>query len=380
MAVEQKELAYKTVEREIRTRITSGRYVVGQQLPPERELERELGVSRLTIAKGLSNLASEGFISRAQGRGSFVCSRQPRGKLHERGMVKFISPAGVSDGHSVVSHGVLEGLHEVLSPGFSHVCVEFFSTVDQQLEILRSFDGSGNDGFVIWPALDERILPELRKMRNAGFPFVLIDAFFPEFSCDYIISDNCLGAELMIKHLTGLGHRRVAYFTAPPDRVSLSERLAGVISGLSRTGIALAAESINIIPCGDQVMSGFSSSQNLDYLRSRLRKLLDSPQAPSAIFASNDWIAMAIHHVLEEFGIRVPGDISLAGFDNIDTARYFKTPLTTMSQNFYAVGQLAAKVIMSRREDPGSNEMHFQNRVPPELIVRASTATPNQQP
>lgn len=377
MQTTQKELTYKVIEKEILRRIMTGIYTPGQQLPTERVLEHELGVSRLTIAKGLANLAAGGYITRTQGRGSFVCTELPQPRRPDRdrtagnGIIKYISP-GSTQGPTVISHGILEGVHAVVTPSNCHVCVEFYTTVEQQLAAMRSYGDAINEGFVIWPALDQRLLPELRKMQADRFPFVLVDAFFPELNCDYIISDNCLGAETMINHLVDCGHRKIAYFTASPDRVSLSERLSGVISALSKKGLPLTGDTINIIPGGDPVISSFKSAQNIAYLRSRLTALLAGPDAPTAIFASNDWIAMAVYNILEELGVKVPEDVSLAGFDNIDASQYFKIPLTTMAQNFYEIGQLAGKVIMARREKSSSRDMLFQNRVSPTLIVRES--------
>ena len=382
MQTNQKELTYKTIEKEILRRINAGVYVPGGQLPTERELEKELGASRLTIAKGLANLVSSGYITRTQGRGSFVCEELPRrselrhGKSGS-GIVKFISP-GLPE-QTAVRHGVLEGLYTITSSTDRHVGIEFYTTLEQQLVALRSYSDQINEGMVIWPALDSRLLPQLKKMQDDRFPFVLVDVFLPELNCDYIISDNCLGAETMINHLIACGHRKISYFSATPDRVSLSERLAGVISALSKNGVPITAGTISVIPCGDSVVSSLKSAQNTIYLRTRLQELLGSADAPTAIFASNDWIAMAIYNILEELGVKVPEDISIAGFDNIDASQYFKIPLTTMAQKFYEIGCLAGKVITARLERTSSgSDMLFQNRVVPELIIRKSVRNLNK--
>lgn len=371
MEATQKELTYKIVEKEIRSRITSGKYVLGQQLPPERELERELGVSRLTIAKGLSNLASEGFITRTRGRGSFVCPKLPRTQSRKQGIIKYISPDG-GHGRNVISHGILEGLHSMIPSSSAHVCVDFYSTVEEQIDILQHYTDSINDGFVIWPALDKRIVEILAKMQKDNFPFVLVDAFFPEFGCDYVVSDNYIGAENMVNFLVSSGHHDICYFTACPDRTSLSELLSGVVSSLSKNNIAVSSDTINIIPGGDAVASSYKSAQNAPYLCSRLEKIFKNSEGPSAILASNDWIAMAIHDILARNGIKVPDDVSLASFDNIDASQYFVVPLTTMGMDFYEMGRRAAKILFSRKEGSAPGGMFIQNRVSPKLVPRDS--------
>ncbi len=373
----QKELTYKSIENEILKRITSGIYRAGQRLPPERQLEKEFAACRLTIAKGLSNLTSAGYITRTQGRGSFVCDNIPseqrgcRTGSSTKGIIKYISPGGVND-PIPVSNGILEGIHGIFTPAGYHVGVDFYSTVEQQTELLKNYVDPIHEAFVIWPALDPCVVTELNKMQIKKFPFVLVDSYFHELRCDYIISDNALGSEIMINHLVDNGHRHICYFTAMPDRVNMSDRLSGVISGLSKHGLAIVSDTINIIPCGDKVMTGYHSSHNLSYLRKRLSELMLSANRPTAIFCSNDWIAMALHNIMDDMELKVPEHISLAGFDNIDAAQYFKVPLTTVSQNFYEMGRLAAKVILSRKQNRDSGEMMIQQRVEPQLIIRDS--------
>jgi len=378
MQTAPKELTYKVIEKEILRRILEGVYAPGQQMPTERELEKELEVSRLTIAKGLANLAAAGYITRTQGRGSFVCPRLPMmqralgPKSTNHGIIKFISPVSPPN-QVVVRRGVLEGIHAGAAAAGYHVCVEFYESVEQQLALLERYQDPINEGFVIWPAHDTRILPVLRRMQSANFPFALVDSIFTEITCDYIVSDNIYGAELMVNHLVEAGHRRIAYFTAMPDRTSLAERLAGVIAALSKNRLPVLPETINVIPGDDAITAGYKGAQNLDYLRERLQTMLAMKEPPTAIFAGNDFIAMAIYNLLEEFGVRVPEQMALAGFDNIDAAQYFKIPLTTVAQDFFGLGQMAGKVIMERRASTLSRDMYLQSRMAPELIVREST-------
>lgn len=374
----QKELTYKSIEKEILKRITTGVYRPGQKLPPERQLEKEFAVSRLTIAKGLSNLTSAGYITRTRGRGSFVCESIPSLRRDDsrpaniKGIIKYISPPANANEPISVSHGIMEGLHNVLTPAGYHIGVDFYNTLEQQLNLLAKFADPLHEAFVVWPALDPRVVSELHKMRAKGFPFVLVDAYFPEIECDYIISNNSRGAETMIGYLAENGHKRISYFTASPDRISLSERLSGVISGLSRYGLDIGPDTINIIPCQDLIVSGFRSSQNIVFLQERITALMRSPNRPTAIFCSNDWIAMSVYNILEDLGIKVPQDVSLAGFDNVDVSQFFKIPLTTVSQDFYEIGRLAAKVILGRKQQNAYGDMACQLRVEPQLVIRDS--------
>jgi DNA-binding LacI/PurR family transcriptional regulator len=81
---------------------------------------------------------------------------------------------------------------------------------------------------------------------------------------------------------------------------------------------------------------------------------------------------MAIHDILAKNGIKVPDDVSLASFDNIDASQYFVVPLTTMGMDFYEMSRRAAKILFSRKEGSAPSGMFIQNRVSPKLVPRDS--------
>ena len=219
-------LIYKQIERELLERIRSGRYLPGQLLPTEHELETEFSVSRMTVAKSMNALARAGYVERTRGRGTFVCDPlpEPAPTADDRlpGMLKYISPPSpqLNDGRFGGGTGMLEGLHEAARQTSYSVGIDFFASVEEQLEILQRYRRPLNDGYVVWPADDPRIVEMLGKLRADRFPFVLVDSFFPELVCDYVINDNADGARMMIRHLYETGHRRISYLTAPVDRVS----------------------------------------------------------------------------------------------------------------------------------------------------------------
>ena len=370
-------LIYKRIEDEIKSRIVSGAYPPGGQLPPERDLVDEFNTSRLTVAKSLASLITDGYIVRTRGRGTFVCDPLPSSRecVTTGKNVKFfhfISPVGGSDGETGIRHGLLEGLCDVMSPFGYHVGVKFFKTVEEEVEHLRRNRDCG--GLVVWPARDEAVAKELAELSRSETPFVLVDSYFPEIDCDYVISANSVGAELMIDYLAGLGHRNLCYLTVPPEPVSLSERLSGVIAAMGRHGIPIA-ENFGIIPDFHKVASNVHGAANVEFIRDWLKAMLSRPTPPTALFCGNDSIAVAVMEVLCEMGVRIPEDLSLAGFDNIDRSAYLPVPLTTVAQDFFEMGRLAGKILL-RQEVDREDDLSLQYRIPPRLVVRDSTAPP----
>ncbi len=370
-------LIYKRIEDEIKSRIVSGAYPPGGQLPPERDLVDEFNTSRLTVAKSLASLITDGYIVRTRGRGTFVCDPLPssRESVTTGRNVKFfhfISPVGGSDGETGIRHGLLEGLCDVMSPLGYHVGVKFFRTVEEEIEHLRRNRDCG--GLVVWPARDEAVAKELKELAGSETPFVLVDSYFPEMECDYVISANSVGAELMVDHLYGLGHKNICYLTVQPDRISLSDRLSGVIAAMGRHGIPIA-ENLGIIPDQHKVSPNTYGAANVTFLCDWLKTMLARPNRPTALFCGNDSIAVTVMEILGGMGVRIPQELSLAGFDNIDRVAYLPVPLTTVAQDFFEIGRMAGKILL-RQDVSRDGDLPLQYRIPPRLVVRDSTAPP----
>lgn len=370
-------LIYLRIEEEIRNRIASGIYPPGSQLPTEKELVEEFQASRLTIGKSLSNLVGEGLITRTRGRGSFVNHRagdpahRPESLPEkEPGIFKFISPPASVGDNFQVRNGILEGMRDTVRSAGYTVGVDFFSSVAEELELLREYSRPLNDGFVIWLMHHPVIAEQLTALRREGFPFVLVDSCFPDLPGDSVLTDNAAGAEMAIRHLWELGHRRIAYLSCPVIRVSLSERLAGTIGAFARRGLEVDGR-LGIIPGNEAVNAQVLNEAQREFVRDWLRGQFDGPRPPTAIFCSNDTLVVTICRLLEERAIRVPDEVSVIGFDNISLESALPVPLTTVAHDFYQIGRLAGSILLKRMR--GGDPMPLQYRVLPDLIVRGST-------
>ncbi len=357
-------LIYKKIEDTIKERILCGEYPPGRKLPTERDLVEEFNTSRLTVAKSLASLTADGYITRTRGRGTFVCDPLPSAEAHEAesaSWLRFISPKSGEVG-SNVRHGLLEGLYDTIAPAGGNVGINFYSDSAGEAKLLQNCR-NGCSGMVIWPEPAPEVLAELRRLRANRFRFVLVDSCFAELACDSVLTDNAAGAKLMIDHLYNLGHRRIAYLTVQLDRISVSERFAGVITALGSRGLPVPGH-IGIIPEP-------LASLDTEFVKTWLDAELARPEPPTAIFCSNDVVALLIIQLLNERGIRVPEMISVAGFDNIDRTAYTTPALTTVAQNFYQMGKLAGELLLGPDR---TGHPPLQYRIPPELIVRNSTA------
>ncbi|MBB4930350.1 DNA-binding LacI/PurR family transcriptional regulator [Lipingzhangella halophila] len=170
------------------------------------------------------------------------------------------------------------------------------------------------------------------------------------------------GAYLATRHLLDLGHRTVHHITGPSDWLEAEGRVAGWRLALEEAG-APVHEPLS----GDwRPRAGYELG----------RRLADGNEA-TAIFVANDQMALGALRALGEAGVRVPGDVSVVGFDDVPEAEFFAPPLTTVAQDFNEVGQRSIALLVSLLEASGGpGAQPIRDVVPARLITRQSTANP----
>ena len=184
---------------------------------------------------------------------------------------------------------------------------------------------------------------------------------FPVIACD-----NAEGARLAIRHLYELGHRKVAHVTGPDGNVLTAARRQGMVAERARLNMPAPPEWI--------IRGNFS----LESGREAATRILQMKDRPTAVFCSADTVAIGLVAGLHEGGMRVPEDISVVGFDDIEMSEHSIPTLTTIRQDRQQMGRRAAEVLLDRLSHPGGTSV-ADPVVPVELVVRASTAPPNAQ-
>lgn len=183
--------------------------------------------------------------------------------------------------------------------------------------------------------------------------------------CPSVRSDNVRGASLAVRHLHELGHRNIAHITGPSGNVLTRARREGMLAERSR--LDLPVQDGWIIRGDFSLESGYAAGQ----------KILDMKDRPTAIFCASDQVAFGLIARLTEAGVRVPQDISVVGFDDIEQAAFFVPRLTTIRQDRQLLGQTAAELMMQRLEDEDTTMPDDAvTLLDVELVVRDSTAPP----
>lgn len=175
-----------------------------------------------------------------------------------------------------------------------------------------------------------------------------------------ISSDNTEGARLAIRHLHALGHRKIAHVTGPDGNVLTTARREGMVA--ERARLELPARPEWIIRGDFSLESGHEAA----------KRILSMQDRPTAVFCSADMVAFGLIAGLIAGGLRVPEDISVVGFDDIEMSGSYVPSLTTIRQDRHRLGRRAAEVLLDRLAS-SNHQCEVETPVPVELVVRAST-------
>ena len=199
-----------------------------------------------------------------------------------------------------------------------------------------------------------RVLEAIREM-EIDVPYVTLQN--ADLGAHSMSIDQVAGARMATRHLIELGHTEIMHISGPQDWIEAEARMQGYLEAVNERDLRTRAPIL-----GDWT-AHFGYYAGLELLRFR---------DFTALFASNDQMALGFIHACLESGLSVPGDISVVGFDDIPEAAHFYPPLTTVRQNFAEIGRRAVSLLLSELQ--GDPVDHAQ--IEPELVVRRSTAAP----
>jgi LacI family transcriptional regulator len=203
------------------------------------------------------------------------------------------------------------------------------------------------------------------SLEKSKFPYVLIDHQGMGNPCAAVGSTNWQGGYNATEYLVKLGHKRIGFITGSMDLRCSEDRLKGYRSALRTHHIP---EDETLIYEGDFLqMNGYTGAS----------ALLNLPEAPTAIFASNDVMAMGVMDAVRDRNLRIPDDVSVIGFDNIHQSALVYPPLTTVHQPLEQMGRVATQMLLNMLKNPKNDVGRIE--LPTELIIRSSTSTPKDR-
>lgn len=253
--------------------------------------------------------------------------------------------------------GIQDKVHEL---GYDLILCGGNDAEQVEANISRALEVGKVDGILfISTAVPEKFIP---KLKESGLPVVLADAESPGF--DSITVANSEGAFAATTHLIDLGYRSIGMIGAQLVSRPMRERLDGFKRALKSRGIPFSDELVRTST--NKRLDGFSSRGGGYEAMSEFLKM--GTEMPKAFFVSSDIQAFGAMAALADHGLRVPEDVAMVGFDDIELAQLMK--LTTMRQPMYQMGVLAVERYVARMTNPEAEVLH--TRFTPTLIVRSS--------
>lgn len=199
--------------------------------------------------------------------------------------------------------------------------------------------------------------PRLEAMLDRGVPVVFLDRTPTIDKCCSVANDDLVGGRLAGRHLVERGHRSFLYVGDPDARPQMAARLAGFTEATAGCRVDILRESDWCPGKGREAGRAIAG--------------LDPRTRPTAVFAANDSLAIGLVRELVACGVRVPQDIAVVGYDDIEWAASATVPLTTVRQQRAQLGSTAVRLVMAEMTQPG--HVHEHILLAPELVLRAST-------
>lgn len=202
----------------------------------------------------------------------------------------------------------------------------------------------------------------LAEMIAAGIPVVCLDRVPPNAKVDSVLVDNVKGASICVRHLVGMGHRRIGVISGPRKLQTARDRVEGYRLALREAGIPYSAA---LVREGDfRFESGYRLAKDL---------CLSHPR-PTALFALNCTMGMGAYKAMQELSLACPEDMALAVFDDVPGGDVFRPQLTVVSQPAYDIGYRAADLLIQRLTNQIPSDKPVAVMLEPELKIRQSTA------
>ena len=206
--------------------------------------------------------------------------------------------------------------------------------------------------------------PHLGDLARRGVPLVIVDRVSADDNCCSVAVDDVLGGRIAVEHLAEQGHTRVAFIGGPDSLGQVRERLQGAREIWAELGNA-REDLIHLPTDALTVAEGRSAGERLAGLPARRR--------PTAAFCANDLLALGLLQQSIGAGLRVPDDLAIVGFDDIEFAAAAAVPLTSVRQPRQELGRAAAQLVLDEATNP--DHIHQQLSFTPELVARASTVS-----
>ncbi|MFB0515831.1 MAG: LacI family DNA-binding transcriptional regulator [Candidatus Neomarinimicrobiota bacterium] len=256
----------------------------------------------------------------------------------------------------------IDGIEDVAyKEGYTIIVSKSNEKHDREVVNTRSMVSNRVAGLIVSVAQTTSNSRHFQRVKERGIPLVFFDRILEDVDVSKVVVDDYAGALSAVEHLIDSGYRRIAHLAGPRHLYISRERLRGYLDALA--GYGLAVDEALIIHGGLHEEDGEAGFKELKKL----------PNAPDAVFAVNDPVAIGAFRVIKANNLRIPDDVGLVGFSNNPITEIIEPPLSTVDQPGYEMGQTAARLLLEAIDGQGSVSKPVTRILKTHLIIRGSS-------
>jgi LacI family transcriptional regulator len=258
---------------------------------------------------------------------------------------------------------IVRGIEDALNKeGYSALIVNTDNDPDQEERLVASLRGRQVDGFIFATARLSH--PVLSQLAADGVAAVLVNRQLADAAFPAVTVDDAAGITMVVQHLIALGHRRIAHIAGPQTTSTGKTRRRAFLEAMASAGL----------PVEENLLIEASAFTEADG-QLAFAALVESGREFTAVVAGNDMLAVGCYDQLRRLAMSCPGDVSIAGFNDMRFMDKLHPPLTTVSEPHYAMGAEAAKLLIELLTDSPPGPVKAVT-FPPRLVIRGSTGPP----
>lgn len=344
----------KQIKEKLLEDIREGKILPGEKIPSEEKLAEKFGISRMTVREAIIELINENMLFRVPGKGTFLTQDFNNGQ----NAIKDLIVIKVPNLRNSFYFQIISGIQKTL--GREGIEPAIFSERDNPTEekiYLEKVLKERRKGLLLISSYYTHTNKSIINKINKEIPVVIIDVEVPGVIADMVMSDNYKGGFLITEHLIELGKKTILHLAGPAGDSSADERRKGYIDALEKYRIK------------ENIIRFTRWSLEDGYFETK--KYFLNYKA-DAIFTCNDEVAVGAYKALRELNLRVPEDVSLTGYGNMEIGHILVPPLTTVDQRAEKIGEISAELLLDKIRGKRKFTDFQKIKVETKLIIRES--------
>jgi LacI family transcriptional regulator len=331
-----------------------------------KDIARELGISPSTVSRALKDhpdistetkKAVNALAEKLNYQPNIVALNLRQKKTNTIGV---IIPEIVHFFFSTVISGIEDIAYQA---GYNVILAQSNESYQREVTDMKALFNSRVDGMLLSLSRETTNFDHIESIISKGVPIVFYDRMYNSPTSSKVIVDDYAGAKEAVLHMIDQGCNRIAHLMASPNLMISADRLKGYEDALKERNIKLNKELIIDCPSG-----------SFEEGKRAIKKALDMPNPPDAIFATNDPMAMGAMMAIKEKGMKIPQDVAVVGFSNWFFGELMEPSLTTVDQPGFEMGQEAARMLIKQIEMKDKGDPVLETKIlKTKLVIRNSS-------